>query len=141
MKATTPNESNNPERYLPDFFTESIGKSIRRMRHEQSYTPETLAKKLNITEETLEKIEQGKEPLTITRADEIARMLGTTTEDLVKRGDSFFVGGDIAEQSFVGSPVIGNETFSYNIGVSEVALNNLTSALNRICDMLDTRLK
>ncbi len=138
MKATTPNES-IPERYLPDFLTESIGKSIRRMRNEQSYTPEALAQKLNITKETLEKIEQGKEPLTITKADEMAGMLGTTTEDLVKRGDSFFVGGSVTDQSSVGNPV-GNENL-FNRGVSEETLNNLTSALNRICDMLDKRLK
>ncbi len=138
MKATTPNE-NDPERYLPDFLTESIGKSIRRMRNEQSYTPEALAKKLNITEETLEKIEQVKEPLTITKADDMASILGTTTEDLVKRGDSFFVGRDVTEQSFVGNQV--GESITNNVGVSEETLNNITAALNRICDMLDKRLK
>ncbi len=137
MKTTNPDE--NKVHTLPDFLAESIGKGIRKARKEKSYSTGDLAQKLNMSEEAVNEIERGETPLTITKADEIAGALGKTMEELVRHGEGFYFNGDVSN-SGVNSSIDSSYANNYNTGVLEKTLNNLTAALNRICDMLEKKL-
>ncbi len=137
MTTNSPNE--NKAYTLPDFLAESIGKGIRKARKEKSVTQEELAQKLNMSEQEVEKLERGETPITITEADKIAAALGTTTEELVKQGEGFHIGGAVTDSNVLGNNAYHNADSNYN-GISEAAFNNLTVALNRICDMLEKKL-
>ncbi len=123
---------------LPDFLQETIGKNIRRERKDKSISQEELAQQLSMSGTAIDQIERGETPLTIEVLDSIAGKLNTTAEELVKEKVSINVNAPMTDSSIEATNTNNN---SHNVGVSEEVLLGLTSALNRMCDLIDKKLK
>lgn len=129
MKIVNPEDTTS---ILSVYMKLKIGESIRRARLDKNYTQEYLAQKLSITPLAYGNMERGKTELTLTRLEEIAKVLDTTPESLLTVQDGFSINAPVSNAN------VGNGSTN-TIGISEGALNNLTQALNRMCVLLESK--
>ncbi len=119
---------------LPDFMYRIIGQNIRAERKVKQYSQEDFAKMLNMNINMLDSMENGKMPIDPAQLMIFARALEVEPEELLDKNASIYIGAPMT-----GSNAYANNS-TVNIGISEESLNNLTSALNRMCDLLEKKL-
>ncbi len=130
----------DPTHVLPDYMSAIISKNIRWERREKKYSQDDFAKLLGVSKNDLVKIEQGKQPITAFSLFEIAEALEIEPDQLMEGASSVQINGDVTITDSNGN--VGRNTNTHStIGISEDVLKDLTSALNRMCDLLEQKNK
>jgi DNA-binding XRE family transcriptional regulator len=115
----------------------TVGTKIRVKRTQLGYTQQYMAYKLNMTETTYRKIENGEKELSSNLKGKIAEQLGLPVEDLNQSGYIIINDDNKCESgSYVGSHVVINNNHK---STSELELEN--DNLKIIIDLKEQRIK
>ncbi len=126
------NSENTTSQLLVYIMKIKVGDNIRKARVAKNYTQDYLAQQLNITPTAYGNMERGKTDVALSRLEEVAKILETTPESLLSGQTSINITAPITNGVFYDSS-------NNNFGISEEALNNLTRALHRMCDLLESK--
>ncbi len=113
---------------LSVYMIKKVGNNIRKARLQRNVTQEAVAGELGISTHAYGNIERGDADMNMKRLEQIAEVLKTSPEELVKDSDGTYIVSN--------TNTVVNQGSNNIIGVREETLQTLTDVLKELCGLL-----